>query len=107
MGREFLRRLAARSDLPVAVSSIGRWWNADNSVKIDVVGVEDRTVVLAGSVKWAPSAGPSELARLRRAAEALPRRAPDVHLVLIARERVEGVSPGEAGAFVARDLYRA
>lgn len=105
MGREHVRRLAARGGLPVRVSSIGRWWNADHSVEIDIVGVQGRTVVLAGSVKWARRIGRGELSRLRRAVEALPNRAEDVKLVLMARDRAEGVQPSEATMITASDLY--
>ncbi|HEX9696070.1 MAG TPA: ATP-binding protein, partial [Actinomycetota bacterium] len=106
MGREHMRGLAARNALPVPVSSIGRWWNKDHSVEIDIVGVQGRTVVLAGSVKWARRVGRSELLRLRRAVEALPDRAEDVQLVLMARDHVDGVQPSEAMIVTAPDLYR-
>lgn len=105
MCRDFLRRSATRGELPVPVTSVGRWWNRDNSVEIDVVGVADRRVVLAGSVKWSASVGRPELHRLRRAVESLPDRAPDVQLVLFARDRVRDVEPTEALTFTAADLY--
>jgi AAA+ ATPase superfamily predicted ATPase len=102
MCRDYLRDRAARGALPVEVSSIGPWWNADHSVEIDAVGLRGRRVVLAGSVKWARTAPRGELARLRRAVEALPHRAPDVQLVLFARERIPDTN---ALAFTARDLF--
>jgi AAA+ ATPase superfamily predicted ATPase len=105
MARDFVRRLAARGELPVDLTAVGRWWNGGGSAEIDLVGLRGRTAVLVGSVKWARRSGPQELARLRRAAEALPRRADDLVHVLVAREAVEGVRPGEALAFTARDLY--
>lgn len=105
MCRAFLRRIAAEGSLPVDVSTVGRWWNRDNSVEIDVVALDDRRVVLAGSAKWAGTVGPSELGRLRRAVGALPNAAPDVQLVLFARERVRGVSGDDALVYTARDLY--
>lgn len=105
IGREHLRQLAARDALRGPVSSIGRWWNTDHSVEIDVVGVQGRAVVLAGSVKWARKVGRGELSRLRRALDALPNCSRDVHLVLMAREGVEGVDPSEATIITAPDLY--
>lgn len=46
MCREFVRREAALGRLPVKVSRVGRWWNRDNSVEIDVVGLRGKDVVL-------------------------------------------------------------
>lgn len=103
MCRELIRHRSR--DLPVRVSFVGRWWNKDNSVEIDVVGMDGHDVVLAGSAKWARSAGARELDRLRRAAEALPRRADAMRFVLFARERIEGRIPSDVLAFTARDLY--
>jgi uncharacterized protein len=105
MTRAFVRDEAARGALPVEVSSIGRWWNTDSSVEIDIVGVRGKTVVLAGSSKWARSIDRGELVRLRRQAEALPNRADDLQLVLVAREEVRGVDPSEATVYTAADLY--
>ena len=105
MCRDHVRRLAAGGALPVEVSAVGRWWNRDNSIEIDVVGLDDRKVVLAGSVKWAASSGRTELRRLQASVEALPNRAPRVELVLFARERVRDVAPDEALTFTANDLY--
>ena len=105
MCRDFVRRRAAQGALPVPVSSVGRWWNRDNSVEVDVVGLDGRKVVLAGSVKWSRTAGRGELRRLQEAVEALPDRAEHVQLVLFARERVRDVEPMEALAFTAADLY--
>lgn len=104
MCREFVRREAAAGRLPVEVSRVGRWWNRDSSVEIDVVGLRDREVVLAGSVKWSRSGGERELRALRRAVEALPDRADRLHLALFAREDVQAA--GETLAFTADDLYR-
>jgi len=105
MCRDFVRRRAAQGYLPVPVSSVGRWWNRDNSVEVDIVGLDGRTVVLAGSVKWSHTAGRAELLRLREAVEALPNRAEHVQLMLFARERIRDVEPTEALAFTAADLY--
>jgi AAA+ ATPase superfamily predicted ATPase len=105
MCRDFLRARAARGELPVEVSSIGRWWNADSSVEIDAVGVQGSRVVLAASAKWSATAGRGELARLARAAEQLPNRAPEVTLALFARDAVQGVLPDEALAFTSATLY--
>lgn len=105
MCRDFLRVKAARGELPVEVSSLGRWWNRDNSVEIDVVGMRGRKVVLAGSVKWSSSVGRSELNRLRAAVEALPDKAADMRLALFARDHVRGVEPAEASSFTAADLF--
>jgi len=105
MCRDFVRRRAAQGALPVPVSSVGRWWNRDKSVEVDVVGLDGRKVVLAGSVKWSRTAGRAELRRLQAAVEALPDRAEHVQLVLFARERVRDVEPAEALAFTAADLY--
>jgi AAA+ ATPase superfamily predicted ATPase len=106
MCREFVRRQAAKGSLPVPVSSVGRWWNRDNSVEIDVVGLDDRTVVLAGSVKWSRSVGRTDLKRLQSAVEALPDRADRIQLALFARESARDIGPGEALAFTGTDLYR-
>ncbi len=105
MCRTFVRALAAEGKLAVPVTSVGRWWNRDNSVEIDVVGVQGKTVTLAGSVKWSAGAGKPELHRLRRAVEAIPDRAPEVRLVLFARDQVRDVGPEEALTFTAKDLY--
>jgi len=105
MCRDHVRRLAAGGALPVDVSTVGRWWNRDNSLEIDVVGLDDRRVVLAGSVKWAASTGRAELRLLQRAVDALPNRAPRVQLALFAHERVRDVAPGEALMVTADDLY--
>lgn len=107
MCRTFIRQRAGRGRLPVRLSSVGRWWNADHSVEIDVVGLEGRRVVLAGSAKWGREVGRDELRRLRRAVEHLPNRAADVQLALFARDRVRDVGPEEALALTAADLYRA
>jgi AAA+ ATPase superfamily predicted ATPase len=105
MCREFLRRQAARGRLPVHVTSLGRWWNRDNSVEIDAVGVEGHRVALAGSVKWAATVRRTELNRLRKAVEALPDRADELKFVLFARDQVREVQPEEASIFTAEDLY--
>jgi uncharacterized protein len=105
MCREFIRTQAVRGTLPVDVSQVGRWWSRDNSTEIDVVGMEGKSVVLAGSVKWSRSAGANELRALRRAVEALPNRADDVQLVLFAREAMHLPDAGVLG-FTADDLYR-
>jgi hypothetical protein len=89
----------------VDVSSIGRWWSSDGSIEIDVVGLGGRTVVLAGSAKWSRTVTRSEMLRLVRQSEALPRRASSVHHALFARDRVEGIRAGEALTFTAEDLY--
>jgi uncharacterized protein len=104
MCREFMLRQASSGKLPVEVSNLGRWWNRDNSVEIDIVGRRGKEVVLAGSVKWARSAGHRELQALRRAVESLPDRAPQVQLALFARERIEEVD-SEVLRFTAEDLY--
>jgi len=106
MCRELLRRQATQGALPVPVSRVGRWWNRNHSVEIDVVGLDDRKVVLAGSVKWSRSVGRSELHRLQAAVEALPGRAEHVQLVLFAREAVRGIDADEALTFTGADLYR-
>jgi hypothetical protein len=105
MCREFIRRKAASGRLPVEVSRVGRWWNQDNSVEVDIVGLRGKEVVLAGSVKWSRSAGAQELRELRRAVEALPERADDVRLAIFAREAIRGVDEATL-AFTAEDLYR-
>lgn len=105
MCREFLRRQAGRNRLPVKISSIGRWWNRDSSVEIDVVGLLNKEVVLAGSVKWARTAGQNELRALRKSLEALPNRAEKVTLVLFGRQQIRDVGH-EALTFTAEDLYR-
>jgi AAA+ ATPase superfamily predicted ATPase len=101
---EFIRGEAAAGRLPVELSSVGRWWNRDSSVEIDIVGLRGRQVVLAGSAKWSRTAGQREISALRRAAEALPRRADELVLALFARERVRELDHG-ALAFTAADLY--
>ncbi len=106
MCRDFLRRRAVAGQLPVRTSAIGRWWSRDSAVEIDIVGVDGRKVVLAGSAKWASSAGSRELDQLRRAAEALPNRADDMRFVLFAREKIERSVPSDVLTFTAKDLYR-
>ncbi len=102
MCREHIRHKAAQGGLPVVVSSVGRWWNTDNSVEVDIVGMDGDKVVLAGSVKWAKSINSGELDKLRRATESLPKRADRVELVLFARERVP---KADALCFTARDVF--
>lgn len=105
MCREFVRGEAARGGLPVEVSSVGRWWNRDSSVEIDIVGLQRRKVVLAGTVKWASTATGRELHKLRKAVEALPNRAGEVKLAIFARDRIRGTGTAEALTFTAADLY--
>ncbi len=105
MCRAHLRRLARRGDLPVPVSSVGSWWNADHSVQIDLVGLDGRKVVMAGAAKWSRRMPSAELDRLRRAVESLPRRARDIRFVLFARERVDFRAP-DLVTYTAADLYR-
>ncbi len=104
MCRDFIRGEAIRGRLPIEVSKVGRWWNRDNSVEIDIVGLRGSEVVLAGSVKWSRSAGTQDLRTLRRAAEALPDRAEHVQLALFAREQIRGIDQDVLG-FTAEDLY--
>jgi hypothetical protein len=105
MCRAYLRRKTATGDLPVRLSAVGSWWNADHSVQIDIVGLDGPRVVLAGSAKWSRRMPPAELDRLRRATEALPDRADELKLVLFARDRVDIHAP-DLLAFTATDLYR-
>jgi AAA+ ATPase superfamily predicted ATPase len=105
MCRDFIRVEAITGRLPVEVSRVGRWWNRDNSVEIDIVGLRGKEVVLAGSVKWSRSAGTQELRALRRAAEALPDRAEHVQLAVFAREQIDPIDKDVLG-FTAQDLYR-
>lgn len=105
MCREFVRREAASGRLPVEVSRVGRWWNRDNSVEIDIIGLRGKEIVLAGSVKWSRSAGPQELRTLRRAVEALPNRADRLQLAIFAREEIRGADDTTL-AFTAEDFYR-
>jgi len=105
MTRAFVRDRAARGALPVDVSTVGRWWTTDSSVEIDIVGLQGKQVVLAGSSKWTRSVGRDELVRLRHQAEALPNRADDMTYLLFAREEVRDVAPQDAITFTAADLY--
>lgn len=84
------------------LSKVGRWWNADSSAEIDVVGLDGKRVVLAGSVKWAKRVHSAELTRLRRAVDQLPNRADRVALVLFGRESIDAV---DAQTFTCADLY--
>lgn len=105
MCRDFLRDRAARGELPVKVSSIGKWWNRDHSVEIDVVGLDGSQVVLVGSAKWSRSIRRNELARLARAAENLPNRVADVRFILFAREKSNHAQEQDAIIISAEDLY--
>ncbi|MEZ4222944.1 MAG: ATP-binding protein [Polyangiaceae bacterium] len=102
MCREHIRHMAAKGTLPVVVSSVGRWWSTDNTVEIDIVGLDGGKVVLAGSVKWAKAVESRELERLRRATESLPNRASRMQLVLCARQRLPKV---DALCLSARDVF--
>lgn len=106
MCRDFLRSEASADRLPVDLSSIGRWWNTDNSIEIDAVGLRGRKAVLAGSAKWSRTVSRAEMLKLARLTEALPSRATQVHLALFARERFDGVRREDALTFTAEDLYR-
>jgi AAA+ ATPase superfamily predicted ATPase len=106
MCRDFLRSEASADRLPVDVSSIGRWWNTDNSIEIDAVGLRGRKAVLAGSANWSRTVSRAEMLKLARQTEALPSRATQFHLALFARERFDGVRREEALTFTAEDLYR-
>jgi hypothetical protein len=103
MCRELIRRKAMQGKLPVPVSRVGRWWNADNSVEIDIVGLDGDRVVLAGAVKWAKAMPSGELNRLRRATEALPSLADRVQFVFCARDNAE-IRDSEAIGFTAKDV---
>jgi hypothetical protein len=97
MCRDLIRRKAMQDELPVPVSSVGRWWNTSNSVEIDIVGLDGDRVVLAGTVKWANTMPNGELDRLRRATEALPKSAERVQLVFFAREDCRVRDPDAIG----------
>jgi len=101
---DFVRDLAAAGRLPVEVSKVGPWWNRDHSVQVDIVGLERKRVRLAGSVKWARTAGRRELLELRRAAESLPERSDDPTFALFAREKISDDVPGETLTFSVEDL---
>jgi AAA+ ATPase superfamily predicted ATPase len=105
--RRHIVRMIADGALRDDIVALGPWWNTDNSVEIDAVGLagRSRTAVLVGEAKWARSADASRLvADLRRKALVLPSVAEAVTLVVGAREELHDVPAGTV-ALTARDVF--
>jgi AAA+ ATPase superfamily predicted ATPase len=106
--RDHLRRVAAEGGLGEDVVAVGRYWADAPPVEIDAVALAGRSreAVLAGEAKWARTVDGVRLRReLVRKTERLPRRAPEVHLAICAREEVR--EPGDALAITAREIFSA
>lgn len=101
-----IRRIAAETLAP-DVAALGRWWNTDNSVELDAVGLagRSRTAVLLGEAKWAREVdGASIVAGLGRKASALPNMSEDPLYVVCAREAVRALPDG-CVAVTAKDVF--
>jgi len=106
--RDHLRRVAAEGGLGEDVVAVGRYWADAPPVEIDAVALAGRSreAILAGEAKWARTVDGVRLRReLVRKTERLPRRAPEVHLAICAREEVR--EPGDALAITAREIFTA
>jgi len=93
--------------LPADTVAIGPWWNQDNSIEIDAVGLAGRSrrPSLVGEAKWAKSADAGVLARgLARKAAALPHPARELKLAVCAREGLRNVPAGVI-AVTAKDMF--
>lgn len=104
MCRDHVRRMAATGALG-DVTQVGRWWSRDGATELDVVGLDGKTAVLAGTVKWARTVDRRALTALARDVQSLPKVSPDVRLVVFARERIRDIAPAEALTFTAADLF--
>ncbi|MBI5231609.1 MAG: ATP-binding protein [Coriobacteriales bacterium] len=105
--RSHLIRLVAEDRILEDIVALGPWWNTDNSVEIDAVGLAGRRRVasLLGEAKWARSEDAVRLlSDLARKSIALPRVAEDPLLVLCAREEVRN-APSGVVAITASDIF--
>lgn len=71
---QWLWRQAAMGSLPVEFDDLGRWWGTDPRLKqeaeVDIVGIADGSVALAGECKWRNEAFPqSEMEKLAHRTE--------------------------------------
>ncbi len=104
--RWHLRSLVGAA-LPHDIVTIGQWWNRDNSVEIDAVGLRgrSRTPVLIGEAKWGRSEDAGALVRiLERKAGALPSVSEDLRFAVCAREKLRNVPEGVI-AITAQDIF--
>ncbi|MGQ0466386.1 MAG: ATP-binding protein [Sporichthyaceae bacterium] len=105
--RAHVRRAAAAGDFGEKIVAVGPFWTADGRNEIDVVALAGRarTPVLVGEAKWARQvSAPRIVAGLLRKAEALPDAAPDLQVVVCARERVVDL-PEDVRAVTAADVF--
>ena len=104
--RWHLRSLVISGRIP-DVFAIGPWWNQDNSVEIDAVGLAGKSSrpTLVGEAKWARQADALALVRgLERKAAALPNPAEHLALAVCAREELVGLPEGVIGV-TAADIF--
>jgi AAA+ ATPase superfamily predicted ATPase len=91
--RAYLRRLAARNELPKQqIVAIGQWWRDDPSVEVDAVALAGRRrrPVLVGEAKWARTVDGRRVGHaLAEKARAVPGLADDYVRVVCARDEVK------------------
>lgn len=106
--RRHLIREVANGTLPTDIVALGQWWNDDNSVEIDAVGLAgpSSTPVLLGEAKWGRVENASGLLRaLQGKARALPASADHPTYVVCAGERLLDV-PAGVHAVTAADIFK-
>jgi hypothetical protein len=95
--RWHLRRLVSLGELRDDIVAVGPWWNADNSVELDAVGLAGRggEAVLVGEAKWSRKLNARAVAAdLTRRSARLPRVADRPLRAVCAREQVGDTPPG-------------
>lgn len=105
--RRHLVRQVAEGTMPDDIIALGSWWNSDNSVEIDAVGLagRSRTPVLIGEAKWGRRESASALVRsLERKSRAIPGIQEEPLYVACAREELLDV-PAGVQAVTARDIF--
>lgn len=105
--RAHIRRAAAAGELGERIVAVGPFWTADSQNEIDVVALagRSRTPVLVGEARWARQvSAPGIVAEVLRKAAALPEPAPDLRVVVCARDRVTNLPDGVL-AVTAADVF--
>lgn len=72
-----LERLAPNTPVLASTTSIGSWWNRDNSVEVDIVAVSRQQVTAVGTIKWRErkAISSAEVSALAQARNTIPNAA--------------------------------